>query len=69
MTDALRNIDRMIKHLASEMTPWQPGKIHVTKYEIVHDCIIGAFDKSALSKGLAKLEFQMDKMMRNSPKK
>jgi hypothetical protein len=69
MSSGINNAVRMVTHLANGMKPWQPGKIHISKYELVNDELMGAFNKVVMADCLGILEFQIDKMMRNSPKK
>lgn len=69
MNTEIRNPESTVAYLSRSMMHWQPGKIIVSKYELVNDKLIDGFSHKETTEGLARLEFQIDKMMRNSPSK
>jgi len=61
----IRKSEREV-YLSNSLHYWQPGKIHVCRYEIQNDELFGVWNMSTLSDSLKVLEFQIDKMTRNS---
>jgi len=59
----------MENHLGKTFQRWRPGKIQISRLELVHDELISTFNNAILADCLGVLEFQIEKMMRNSPKK
>ncbi len=62
----IRNNESTTVYLNNSLQHWQPGKLQIGKIEYFNDELIGAWDKTKLSDSLKVLDFQIDKMTRNS---
>jgi len=62
----IRKSERAVVYLSNSLKHWQPGKISVMPGEWLIDELLGAYNKTRACDSLGVLDFQIDKMTRNS---
>ena len=62
----IRKSERPVVYLSNSLHYWEPGKIRVLGSEWYSDDLLGAYDRTKAGDAIRVLEFQIDKMTRNS---
>ena len=62
----IRKSERAVVYLSNPLHYWEPGKISVLPSEWYKDKLLGEYDRTKAGDSLRVLDFQIDKMTRNS---